>query len=265
MISYPSLNFALGDNIDMLRDSVQQFVAKELAPRAAGIDSGNEFPMDMWRKFGDMGLLGLTVEEEYGGAGMGYLAHIVAMEEISRASASVGLSYGAHSNLCVNQIRRWGTPEQKARYLPKLCSGEHVGSLAMSEARYPITKAGLLELAMLIQEYHEKDLASSNFVRCEELADQEFDGRKCTCYFVEYKDAAGSPLYRKSMTLIDREWSIPVYIKNFAWPMPDQAALSGDALDEATLIEYYSYADIKFRQQLANGDFDRNNEDYRLH
>ena len=133
MISYPSLNFALGDNIDMLRDSVQQFVAKELAPRAAGIDSGNEFPMDMWRKFGDMGLLGLTVEEAYGGAGLGYLAHIVAMEEISRGSASVGLSYGAHSNLCVNQIRRNGTAAQKQQYLPKLISGEHVGALAMSE------------------------------------------------------------------------------------------------------------------------------------
>ena len=133
MISYPSLNFALGDNIDMLRDSVQQFAAKELAPRAAGIDSGNEFPADMWRKFGDMGLLGLTVEEAYGGAGLGYLAHIVAMEEISRASASVGLSYGAHSNLCVNQIRRNGTAAQKQKYLPQLISGEHVGALAMSE------------------------------------------------------------------------------------------------------------------------------------
>ena len=133
MISYPSLNFALGDNIDMLRDSVQQFVAKELAPRAAGIDSGNEFPMDMWRKFGDMGLLGLTVEEEYGGSGLGYLAHIVAMEEISRGSASVALSYGAHSNLCVNQIRRNGNAAQKQQYLPKLISGEHVGALAMSE------------------------------------------------------------------------------------------------------------------------------------
>ena len=133
MISYPSLNFALGDNIDMLRDSVQQFVAKELAPRAAGIDSGNDFPADMWRKFGDMGLLGLTVEEAYGGSGLGYLAHIVAMEEISRGSASVGLSYGAHSNLCVNQIRRNGTAAQKQKYLPKLISGEHVGALAMSE------------------------------------------------------------------------------------------------------------------------------------
>jgi isovaleryl-CoA dehydrogenase len=133
MISYPSLNFALGDNIDMLRDSVMQFVAKELAPRAASIDSGNDFPADMWRKFGDMGLLGLTVEEEYGGSGLGYLAHIVAMEEISRGSASVGLSYGAHSNLCVNQIRRNGNAAQKQQYLPKLISGEHVGALAMSE------------------------------------------------------------------------------------------------------------------------------------
>jgi isovaleryl-CoA dehydrogenase len=133
MISYPSLNFALGDNIDMLRDSVMQFVAKELAPRAASIDSGNDFPADMWRKFGDMGLLGLTVEEKYGGSGLGYLAHIVAMEEISRGSASVALSYGAHSNLCVNQIRRNGTEAQKRKYLPKLISGEHVGALAMSE------------------------------------------------------------------------------------------------------------------------------------
>ena len=131
---YPSLNFALGENIDLLRNSVQQFVAKELAPRAASIDSSNEFPMDMWRKLGDMGLLGLTVEEKCGGAGLGYLAHIVAMEEISRGSASVALSYGAHSNLCVNQIRRNGNEAQKQKYLPKLISGEHVGALAMSEA-----------------------------------------------------------------------------------------------------------------------------------
>ncbi len=130
---YPSLNFALGENIDLLRNSVQQFVAKELAPRAASIDSSNEFPMDMWRKLGDMGLLGLTVEEKCGGAGLGYLAHIVAMEEISRGSASVALSYGAHSNLCVNQIRRNGNEAQKQKYLPKLISGEHVGALAMSE------------------------------------------------------------------------------------------------------------------------------------
>ena len=130
---YPTLNFNLGEDIDMLRDAVYQFCQAELAPRAAEIDESNEFPMDMWRKFGDMGLLGMTVTEEYGGTDMGYLAHVVAMEEISRASASVGLSYGAHSNLCVNQIHKNGTHEQKLKYLPKLCSGEHIGALAMSE------------------------------------------------------------------------------------------------------------------------------------
>ncbi|NHO66985.1 isovaleryl-CoA dehydrogenase [Aestuariicella hydrocarbonica] len=132
-MSYPSLNFDLGSDIDMLRDSVYQFAQAELGPRADQIDRDNEFPMDMWRKFGDMGLLGMTVEEEYGGTNMGYLAHVVAMEEISRVSASVGLSYGAHSNLCVNQIRKNGSHEQKQKYLPKLCSGEHIGALAMSE------------------------------------------------------------------------------------------------------------------------------------
>ena len=132
-MNYPSLDFALGETIDMLREQAQAFCAAELAPRAAQIDRDNEFPQDMWRKFGDMGLLGITVSEEYGGAGLGYLAHVVAMEEISRASASVALSYGAHSNLCVNQINRNGTAAQKARYLPKLISGEHIGALAMSE------------------------------------------------------------------------------------------------------------------------------------
>jgi isovaleryl-CoA dehydrogenase len=129
----PSLNYANGETIELLRTSVRAFADQELAPRAAEIDRSNLFPADMWKKLGDMGLLGITVEEEYGGTGMGYLAHIVAMEEISRASASVGLSYGAHSNLCVNQIRRNGNAAQKARYLPKLVSGEHVGALAMSE------------------------------------------------------------------------------------------------------------------------------------
>jgi len=132
-VIYPTLNFGLGEDIDMLRDSVRAFCDAELAPRAADIDASNDFPMDMWRKFGDMGLLGITVKEEYGGSDMGYLAHVVAMEEISRASASVALSYGAHSNLCVNQIHRKGTEEQKQKYLPKLCSGEHIGALAMSE------------------------------------------------------------------------------------------------------------------------------------
>ncbi|GGI90718.1 isovaleryl-CoA dehydrogenase [Halopseudomonas pertucinogena] len=132
-MTYSGLDFALGDTIDLLRDQVRGFVNRELAPRAASIDADNQFPMDMWRKLGEMGLLGITADEEYGGAGMGYLAHAVAMEEISRASASVALSYGAHSNLCVNQINRNGTAAQKARYLPRLVSGEHVGALAMSE------------------------------------------------------------------------------------------------------------------------------------
>ena len=130
----PGLDFGLGETADALRDTVAAFSADEIAPRAAEIDRDNDFPADLWRKLGALGLLGITVEEEYGGAGMGYLEHCVAMEEISRASASVGLSYGAHSNLCVNQIRRNGTEEQKRRYLPKLISGEHVGALAMSRA-----------------------------------------------------------------------------------------------------------------------------------
>ena len=127
------INFDLGQDIDLLRDAVWDFARREILPRAADIDRDNLFPADLWKKFGEMGLLGLTVEEEYGGTNMGYLAHIVAMEEISRASASVGLSYGAHSNLCVNQIRRNGSQAQKRQYLPKLVSGEHVGALAMSE------------------------------------------------------------------------------------------------------------------------------------
>ena len=129
----PGLNFQLGDDIDALRDTVRDFSQSEIAPRAARIDHDDQFPMDLWRKMGDLGVLGITVPEEHGGAGMGYLAHMVAMEEISRASASVGLSYGAHSNLCVNQINRNGSAEQKQKYLPKLISGEHVGALAMSE------------------------------------------------------------------------------------------------------------------------------------
>ena len=129
----PAFDFGLGETADMIRDSVASFAADKIAPRAAEIDATNAFPRDLWPQLGDLGVLGITVEEEFGGAGLGYLEHCLAVEEISRASASVGLSYGAHSNLCVNQIRRQGTVEQKSRYLPKLISGEHVGALAMSE------------------------------------------------------------------------------------------------------------------------------------
>jgi len=132
-MSLTMLNFGHDDMINMLRDSVRAFAAAELAPRAEAIDRDNKFPRDLWTKFGDLGLHGITVPEADGGLGLGYLAHVIAIEEISRASASVGLSYGAHSNLCINQIARWGTADQKAKYLPKLISGEHLGSLAMSE------------------------------------------------------------------------------------------------------------------------------------
>jgi isovaleryl-CoA dehydrogenase len=133
MMHFPQLKFDLGPDIEALRETVAAFAQAEIAPRAAEIDRTNAFPMDLWRKMGELGVLGITVPEEYGGAGMGYLAHCVAMEEISRASASVGLSYGAHSNLCVNQIKLNGTEAQKRKYLPRLISGEHVGALAMSE------------------------------------------------------------------------------------------------------------------------------------
>ena len=132
--TYPTLNFDLGETADMIRETVKNFAQNEIAPRAAEIDRTDKFPRDLLPKMGELGLLGITVEEEWGGTGLGYLEHVVAMEEISRASASVGLSYGAHSNLCVNQLRRWGNDDQKTRYLPKLISGEHLGSLAMSES-----------------------------------------------------------------------------------------------------------------------------------
>ena len=134
MKTYPQLNFGLGDTANLLRESVQDFVATEIAPLAADIDRNDQFPLELWQKMGDLGLLGITVPEEFGGAGMGYLEHVLAMEELSRGSASVGLAYGAHSNLCINQIKLNGTAEQKRRYLPKLVSGEHIGALAMSEA-----------------------------------------------------------------------------------------------------------------------------------
>jgi len=133
MNNLPGLDFQLGEDVDALREAVREFAQAEIAPRAADIDKSDQFPMDLWQKMGSLGVLGITVGEEYGGASMGYLAHMVAMEEISRASASVGLSYGAHSNLCVNQIKRNGSEAQRAKYLPKLISGEHVGALAMSE------------------------------------------------------------------------------------------------------------------------------------
>jgi isovaleryl-CoA dehydrogenase len=133
-MNMPGLDFQLGEDVDALRNTVREFAQAEIAPRAAEADRSDQFPMDLWQKMGALGLLGITVGEEYGGAGMGYLAHMIAMEEISRASASVGLSYGAHSNLCVNQIKRNGTGDQRKKFLPKLVSGEHIGALAMSES-----------------------------------------------------------------------------------------------------------------------------------
>ena len=133
--SYAMLDHGLGEDLDMLRDLVYKFSKSEIAPRAAEIDKENEFPADLWRKMGDLGILGITVAEEFGGSNMGYLAHVVVMEEISRASASVGLSYGAHSNLCVNQIHTNGSADQKTKYLPQLCSGEHVGCPCHVRAR----------------------------------------------------------------------------------------------------------------------------------
>lgn len=149
MTNLPGLNFQLGEDIDVLRDAVRDFAQSEIAPRASDIDRDDQFPMDTWEKMGAMGLLGITVPESYGGANMGYLAHMIAMEEISRASASVGLSYGAHSNLCVNQINRNGTPEQKQKYLPKLISGAHVGALAMSE---PNAGSDVISMKLTAQE-----------------------------------------------------------------------------------------------------------------
>ncbi len=156
---YPTLNHGLGEELDMLRDTVYQFCQKELAPRAAEIDSNNEFPMDMWPKFGGLGLLGMTVAEEYGGSNLGYLGHAIVMEEISRVSASVGLSYGAHSNLCLNQIQKNGSPAQRERYLPKLCSGEHIGALAMSE---PGAGSDVVSMRLRAQQQGDKFILNGN-------------------------------------------------------------------------------------------------------
>ncbi|RJF85364.1 isovaleryl-CoA dehydrogenase [Sphingomonas cavernae] len=134
MVATPEFDFALGENADMIRETTRRFAEERIMPLAAKIDADDWFPVELWPEMGALGLHGITVEEEFGGLGLGYLEHVIAVEEVSRASASIGLSYGAHSNLCVNQIRRWASPEQKAKYLPKLISGEHVGSLAMSEA-----------------------------------------------------------------------------------------------------------------------------------
>jgi len=156
---YQSLDFQLGEDIDLLRRSVQQFASKEVAPRAAQIDRDNDFPRDLWPKLGQLGLLGITVPEQYGGSGMGFLAQVVAMEELSRASAAVGLSYGAHANLCVNQIYRHGTEQQRRRYLPKLCSGEHVGALAMSE---PNAGSDVLSMTLKAEKRGDRFLLNGN-------------------------------------------------------------------------------------------------------
>jgi len=157
--NYPMLDFNLGDDIDMLRDAVYKFCQAEIAPRAEQVDLDNQFPEDLWRKFGDMGLLGITVAEEYGGTDMGYLAHSVVMEEISRASASVGLSYGAHSNLCVNQIYKNGNEGQRKKYLPGLCSGEHIGALAMSE---PNSGSDVVSLGLKAEQSGDKYILNGN-------------------------------------------------------------------------------------------------------
>ncbi len=154
-----SLNFALGEEITALQDTVRRFAQDEIAPRAADIDQSNEFPMDLWEKMGALGLHGITVPEDFGGAGMGYLAHCIAIEEISRASAAVGLSYGAHSNLCVNQINRWGTDAQKRHYLPQLIDGSHVGSLAMSE---PGSGSDVVSMQLSAEKHNDRYVLNGN-------------------------------------------------------------------------------------------------------
>ena len=170
MLNLPGLQFDLGEDVAMLRDSLQQFTAAEITPRAAEIDRSDQFPMDLWRKLGELGVHGMTVPEQYGGTDMGYLAHIVAMEEISRGSASVGLSYGAHSNLCVNQINRNGTTWQKEKYLPKLVSGEWIGALAMSEPN-----AGSDVVSMKLRS------RSNMSTSCDVVSPCTSSGRSCFC------------------------------------------------------------------------------------
>lgn len=154
-----SMNFALGEDIDALQDTVRKFAQEQIAPRAAQIDESNQFPPDLWQKMGDLGLHGITVPDDYGGADMGYLAHTIAIEEISRASASVGLSYGAHSNLCINQINRWGTSEQKQRFLPGLVAGKHVGSLAMSE---PSSGSDVVSMQLSAEKHNDRFVLNGN-------------------------------------------------------------------------------------------------------
>ncbi|MFK7858511.1 MAG: isovaleryl-CoA dehydrogenase [Granulosicoccus sp.] len=154
-----SMNFALGEDIDALQDTVRRFAQEHIAPRAAAIDKNNDFPSDLWQKMGDLGLHGITVSDEYGGAAMGYLAHSIAIEEISRASASVGLSYGAHSNLCINQINRWGTAAQKQKYLPPLIAGDHVGSLAMSE---PASGSDVVSMQLRAEKHNDRYVLNGN-------------------------------------------------------------------------------------------------------
>ncbi|MFK8084166.1 MAG: isovaleryl-CoA dehydrogenase [Granulosicoccus sp.] len=154
-----SMNFALGEDIEALQDTVRKFAQEQIAPLAAQIDADNDFPSELWQKMGDLGLHGITVSDEYGGAGMGYLAHSIAIEEISRASASVGLSYGAHSNLCINQINRWGTAAQKNKYLPRLIAGEHVGSLAMSE---PSSGSDVVSMQLKCEKHNDRYVLNGN-------------------------------------------------------------------------------------------------------